>query len=79
MSKVKIELNSDGIKELLKSPEMQSILSQHGADKARQAGAGYESAVHVYKTRAVANVFPNTAEANRDNMENNTLLKVIGS
>lgn len=79
MNRVEIELNSEGIKELLKSEDMQSILSQYGADKARMAGTGYASEVHVFKRRAVVNIFPDTAEANKDNMENNTLLKVIGS
>ena len=78
MNKFKLVLNDKGIQELLKSDEMQSILSEHGATVARRAGAGYESDVHEYKKRAVANVYPATSEAAVDNLENNTLLKALG-
>ena len=78
MNNVKIVLNSKGIQELLKSSEMQSILNDYAADKARAAGDGYTCAVHEFSRRAVAHVYPDTPEASRDNYENNTLLKVIG-
>ena len=77
MSKVKFELNGDGVQALLKSAEMQTILREHGGQKARQAGDGYASDVHVFQKRAVAHVFPETKEASNDNFENNTLLKVV--
>lgn len=77
MAKVKIELNSQGIQELLKGAEMQSILKEYGEQKANEAGEGYSSEVHVFQKRAVAHVFPETAKAAHDNYENNTLLKVV--
>lgn len=75
--KVEIVLNNDGIQQLLKSSEMQAILSGYGKQKAGQAGNGYDSEVHVHSKRAVANIFPADAEAAKDNYTNNTLLKVI--
>ena len=78
MSKVVFELNEDGVRELMKSDEMKSILDQLGAQKAAQAGAGYSYAVHDFQKRSAANIFPNDEESARDNYENNTLLKVIG-
>lgn len=78
MSKVLFMLNEDGVAELMKSSEMQSLLDQLGAMKAAQAGNGYSYAVHVHENRAVTNIFPNDAESAHDNYENNTLLKIIG-
>ncbi len=77
MSDVRIELDDEGVQELLKRAEMQSILKEYGSQKAAQAGEGYSYAVHVHQKRAVANVFPDSEEAAQDNYNNNTLLKVV--
>ena len=77
MSNVRFELDENGVKELLRSQEMQSILKEHGQEKALSAGEGYESEVHVFQKRAVAHVYAKTLEAKRDNFDNNTLLKVV--
>lgn len=74
---VKFELNRAGVQELLKSSAMQSILESAAAEKAREAGDGYVSSVHVGRNRAYANINPGTKEAARDNYRNNTLEKVI--
>ena len=76
---IKFELNSEGVQELLKGAEMQSILKDTAAEKAEAAGTGYDSDVHVGAKRAYANVFPATKEAYYDNLDNNTLEKVIRS
>ena len=73
----KFVLNSKGVQELLKSPQMQSILAEHANAVAGRAGEGYEARYHVGKKRAYANVYAETAEAKRDNMDNNTLLKSL--
>lgn len=78
MSKVDVKLNDDGIQALLKSAEMQSILSNLAREKAAAAGPGYGSEVHVFSKRAVAHVFPASKEAAKDNYQNNTLIKVVG-
>ena len=78
-SRFKFELNKAGVAELLKSPEMKGILESAASRKAGQAGAGYTSEVHTGKKRIYANVFPDTAEAAKDNYKNNTLEKVIRS
>lgn len=77
MGKTKIVLNSAGVRELLKSEEMQALLSQRASEIAARAGAGYGTDVFVGKTRANASVFANDAEAQRDNLKNNTLLKAL--
>lgn len=78
MNKVRIKLNDRGIQELLKSQEMQSILREQGQAVAAQAGEGYASNVVVYTKRAVAQIYPTSAESAFDNYENNTLLKALG-
>lgn len=78
MSNVKFVPDDKGIQELLKGQAMQQLLSDLGKQKAMQAGHGYMSDVHVHQRRAVANIAPATARAIKDNLNNNTLLKVIG-
>lgn len=74
---VQVKLNDEGVCELLKRAPMQKILSSAAQKKAAEAGEGYAAAVHTGKNRAYANVFPETKEAYFDNLENNTLEKVI--
>lgn len=74
---VGFKLNSNGVRELLKSPEMQDIIDGYAQEKAHQAGAGYEADVRIGKKRCYANIYPITVEAAYDNMDNNTLEKVI--
>lgn len=67
----KFELNYKGVRELLHSRQMQSVLMQGANQIATNAGAGYK-AVQM-PTRVI--VVPETEEAERDNLKNNTLLK----
>lgn len=77
--KVKFKLNSQGVRDLLQSNEMQGVLRNVASQKAQQAGEGYESDVKLGKKRAYANIFPASAGAAADNFDNNTLEKVIRS
>ena len=76
--KVKIELNSEGIVELLKSAEIEACCREAAEGVARNAGDGYEVNTYVGKRRVNAEVSAETYEAKRDNLENNTLLKALG-
>ena len=66
MSKVRIELNSAGIREMLRSAEV-----------AGRAGDGYASDTYLTGGRAVASAFAESSEAIRDNLDNNTLLRIL--
>ena len=79
MSKVKFELNLPGLNELMKSPEMCAILEESGRTVAMTAGDGYASRVHQASFVAIANVYPDTAQAAKDNYDNNSLLKALGA
>lgn len=77
MGNFRVELNSDGVKALLKSSEMAAICQGHAQSIAGRAGSGYEVSVYTGKTRVNASVSAVTAESIRDNLKNNTLLKAV--
>lgn len=79
MTDVKIVINDAGIQEILKGDEMQALLTEHAQAMVSQAGPGYEYAVKVGQRRAYCNIYPATKEAYQDNLDNNTLEKVIRS
>ena len=79
MKLIRFKLNSAGVQELLKGEAMQNILRENAEQKAAAAGDGYEASVNVGQKRAYANIYPATDEAKIDNLENNTLEKVIRS
>ncbi len=84
MSEFKFELNLPGLNQLMKSDEMQSVLDKAGADMASKASdlSGGEEFRHRTKTLnwiASTSVAPETYEAEVANLEENVLLKALGS
>lgn len=79
MSKVKFKLNRQGVSELMKSSEMQSVLVEKAKAVRLIAGEGYTQDVHVGKNRSNAMVYAETIQAKRDNLKNNTLVKALNS
>lgn len=79
MADVTIELNSDGVRELLRSAEMAEICEELANEIAAQCGDGYEVSVYTGINRVNASVVAVTKEAIADNYENNTLLRAIGA
>lgn len=76
---VKVVLNMAGLNEIMKSPEMQAHLQKAGERVAQKAGPGFEAHTHVADYTALCYVDPVTREAEKDNYENNTLLKAVSS
>ena len=76
-NKVKVELNSDGVRELLQSAEMAAICREQAQAIANRAGDGYSVSTYTGATRVNASVITETIEAMRDNLKNNTLLKAV--
>ena len=72
---VKVVLNMQGVRELMKSPEKQDHLQKVGEAVAQSAGEGYAARTHLADYVAITNVYPDTPEAAKDNYENNSLLK----
>lgn len=79
MSKVKFELNKEGVKELMKSPEMMAICQGYAEKAQAQLGNGYEVTTHTGKSRVNASVIAETFKARRDNANNNSILKAVFS
>ncbi len=77
MSKATIKLDYHGIGEMLRGEEMERFVAEAGADRAKRAGSGYNFRTHNTGQRQAVNVYAETAEARADNLENNTLLKVL--
>ena len=77
MSKMKFKLNSSSVSSLLKSVEMQNVLSTHATNIRNRCGEGYEQDVFVGRSRANAMVNAVTFQAKKDNLKNNTILKAV--
>ena len=56
---------------------MQAICTEHAEEIAARCGAGYAVDSMQKETRAIATVYPQTAEARRDNYHNNTIEKAL--
>ena len=77
MAKTKIVLNRSGVRALLQSDEMKAICEEHANRVLEQLGDGYTVTSMTGKTRVNASVYAESAEAKRENMENNTILKAL--
>jgi hypothetical protein len=77
MSDFKFELNRDGVRELLTSPEMMRICEGYANKAKSQLGEGYSVTTHTGKNRVNASVAAQTFKARRENAENNTILKAV--
>lgn len=69
MDKVRVELNSAGVRELLKSTEMKSAIERHAEAIAGRSGGHVET--YIAQTRVVAEVSGDDG--------NNGLLKAVGN
>lgn len=78
MSKVQVKLNYAGVRELLKSAEMEACLDEYADKMMRQLDDGYE-VEHRKTDRAVVSVGAVTAKARAQNSKNQTLLKALGA
>lgn len=78
MATVKVELNSEGIRALLKGSEVEQAISEKAEKVAGRAGSGYSHDTKQMSGRVIASAYTATDEAKKDNMENNTLLKALG-
>ena len=70
-------LNRAGVAELMKSPEMVTLLKEKAKDIQERAGNGYEISTFTGKNRANISIKTKSRKAIRDNNKNNTLLKAL--
>lgn len=78
MSKVKFELDRNGVRDLLRSSEALAVCKGYADSALARAGEGYEVTTYVGINRVNASVHAETYEARKDNYDNNTLLKALG-
>lgn len=74
---VKFELDRAGVAELLNSAEMRNVLRDAADAKLSALGAGYDALEGDTGQRAKVTIAAITAETKKDNLENNTLIKVV--
>lgn len=77
MSKFRFELNQAGVRALMQSPEMQSILKDKAGNAVNRLGSGYDSDIFVGKNRANAMVYADSFKAKLENSRENTILKAV--
>lgn len=77
--KFKFKLNREGVRELLKSEDVRACLESEAGKRAGKLGAGYETETYSGRNRLNVRIKAVTREAIQENLDNNTLLKVIGS
>lgn len=76
---IEFELDGAGVRELLQSDEMISVLSEYGEGVLNRAGAtDYKMETGHGKKRANATITPNSPKAYYSNLKHNTLLKALG-
>lgn len=85
MSKIRFELNLPGLNQLMKSPEMQAILTEKGQrvkaaanSNAQDPEAEYSMSTKTINWIAVTTIRAENNAAVKENLENNTLLKSLG-
>lgn len=77
MSKVKIELNSAGVRKLLRSEDLGDKLEALAAGISGRCGEGYAHDRKLMPTRVIASVYTGDNAAAHDNMQNNTILRSL--
>lgn len=80
MSKVKIELDSGAVADLLKTDEARQLVESKANEvcqRARSGGLDYGTDTMIGPHRAVARVYPESVHAYYSNLKHNTLLKAL--
>ena len=77
MSSKTFELNSKGVRDLLRSDEMMQAVKAEADTAVASLGAGYEADTHTGKNRVNASVYAVSKAAMRENLQQNTILKAV--
>lgn len=81
MSKVEIEINPRGLRNLFRDAAIQGACIEVANNVVENTGfkEGYNVSAWTGPHRAGATVWCNSEEAIKDNLENNTMLKALGA
>ena len=77
MAKVKIILNREGVRSLLRSEEMKAICEEHANRAMNVLGPGYSVSTMTGKNRVNASIYAESFDAKRENAKNNTIIKAL--
>lgn len=77
MQKIKVELNSARVREMLRSDELKAHLVERAEQASRNLGEGYEVTGYTGRGRVNASILAVSDEALADQLENNTILKAL--
>lgn len=77
MSDVRVELDTAGVRSLLRSEEMEQVMVEYATNIRQAAGTGYEQDSYKGRNRVNAMVYAGDYKAKRDNLKHNTLLKAM--
>lgn len=77
MSKIRIELNREGVRQLLRSEDLGGQLETLAEAIAGRCGDSYGHDRKLMPTRVISSVYTDSKSAARDNMENNTILRSL--
>lgn len=78
MGNVRIVLNKEGVRELLRSKEMMNVCEGIANDALSGLGAGFSTNTMVGRNRVNAEITADSYEARISNSRNNTILKALG-
>lgn len=77
MVKTRIQLNLEGLFELMNSPEITRTLEEFGNAAMSRLGEGYEISTFHGETRANVGIRAATQDTWKDQLENNTIIKAV--
>jgi hypothetical protein len=77
MGNLEVKLNTEGVRQLLKSEEMKDICAEQASSILGRVGSGYTMDTYTGQNRVNAMVRASTPRAMYDNLHNNTLLKAV--
>lgn len=77
MTKVRVKLNSKGVRALLQSNELRTVCAQRAQNAMAHLGPGYETNTYVGKTRANAGIRAKTRQARSDALKNGSIWRAV--
>lgn len=77
VAKMRFVLNRKGVRQLLRSDEMMSVVQSHAYETQAALGDGYVVTYRTGKNRVNASVAAMSPEARQENLKHNTILKAL--
>lgn len=77
MADVKIVLNSQGVRELLRSEEIKAFCEERASKALSELGDGHELKTVMWPDRVTTTIHAVSYKAKKNNLKNNTILKAL--